>query len=1379
MGQVGLAGAFAGIGLFDNASAALDSSAATLLSRSDNGSLSTIASTNSGGRLSAGCAMNNVFYVGGSFSEIGGTTATNIAAYSSGAFSALGSGGPTGGDVDALYCDSANNKVWVGGSFTSPSTGVVVWDAGASSWSSPPFTGLSGADARVLSITSNSSQLSLFFAGSFITSFVGNGTTNNTNNPNVPYSSGATPYSSSLVPYPLSGAQVLGSPSSSESGFSNISAILCPSGTDGAGYTWFAADDNTAVITIRQSSVMTARGLRLGNTFIDDRGTTEFSVTTLPDNTVQTLTYLDPDTSTNTTCSDPCPLSTDSSVLYQDFLFDSEVSITGVQITLSDWEGDGAGLHLLQILSAGAFVSAVASENGKSCYAPAASNTTYTGNWSAKVADTDVSGTTQTVLVSDVASGTSPADGPSFTWEPYVSASGEYDVYLIVPGCTNFQDCDERTSVTVTVFPGDNLDPWVTTVSQTNEDDVWRLVYSGPIYPTEPDFVTTVTMTLADNSTGSGTLELVAASVELILTYASTSNSSSSSNSTLTSSSVSSFGFLEWPISSDATYDAMNRLPNKTETNTDVIGFALFTGAGGNSSLTSSSKTEIATVAHHSSGSIFVGGNFTLSGDIASGASNVLEYNDGTVSRLADYGLNGVVTALVISADQLFVGGSFNDTASGSTSGKLRNIAVYDVESSSWSTVGSGVDGAVTSLGLTDDGQLIVAGNFTTLLSSADSDQGTAVPGLAVWNVNNSTWASGQGFVVGAMTLVANGTSSSSQFVAGSVDALEDLSASGFVMLTNGDNGPDFTSVNVQLSGDVSSSTTSSSSSKRSLNERPPWLPHFSLPSFFRRSSTSISALPATVNTTAPVVLAGAFWTNSSSSSQVVILGGNFSTSAGYLAVAIYDPDSEAVTGLQGNQINGTVYSLLVDGDKLYIGGEFTIEGTTANGFAIYNLASQAYEISGIQAPEAASGSSVIVRSITKTSAVANSIFIAGTFSQLGSLSCEAICLLDTSSNQWTALGGGIQGEIATVDYAGSSDGILVACGSIALSAGTSANVVQFTFSNNSWTAIGDGSDLPGPVTALAVNNGNESSIFAAGRSSDNSTAFLSYWNGVQWSSIGSSLNDSSSVAQLVMVPLQSDHNANSIVQSDRLLMISGSLSVGSYGNASSALFDGQTFTPYIVSSTSTGTSGTIAGLFNSLSTFSFSQHKYLATGIVILISIAISAGVVFLLALIGIIWTLFSRRDDRIDKLQDDDDDSVQHRPSSLLEHVNAATRTTILGNPFVRHSQDGDADEKMMMTAETPVSPTAQETDPFAPDESNYVRAETPSDAIHGTLLGGEASRPAHVRYSFDGHGEGELPLLAGDEVEVLDDRDAAWWYARDIRTGREGVVPAAYLY
>jgi len=162
----------------------------------------------------------------------------------------------------------------------------------------------------------------------------------------------------------------------------------------------------------------------------------------------------------------------------------------------------------------------------------------------------------------------------------------------------------------------------------------------------------------------------------------------------------------------------------------------------------------------------------------------------------------------------------------------------------------------------------------------------------------------------------------------------------------------------------------------------------------------------------------------------------------------------------------------------------------------------------------------------------------------------------------------------------------------------------------------------------------------------------------------------------------------------------------------------------------------------------------FLAVGVVVLISIAIAAGVVFLLALTGILWTLFGRRDDKLNKLdvadEDDDEDSTHHRPSSLLEHINAATRTTILGAGGLFH-EGKDGEEKGLPSRDA-------DHDLFGPDASNFARAETPSD-VAGGVLTREDARPAHARYSFDGAGEGELALTTGQEVEVLDDRDPAW--------------------
>lgn len=159
----------------------------------------------------------------------------------------------------------------------------------------------------------------------------------------------------------------------------------------------------------------------------------------------------------------------------------------------------------------------------------------------------------------------------------------------------------------------------------------------------------------------------------------------------------------------------------------------------------------------------------------------------------------------------------------------------------------------------------------------------------------------------------------------------------------------------------------------------------------------------------------------------------------------------------------------------------------------------------------------------------------------------------------------------------------------------------------------------------------------------------------------------------------------------------------------------------------------------------------FLAAGVVILISIAIAAGIVFLIVLLGILWTLFSRRDEVLSKFDPaevaDDDDSAQHRPSSLLAHINAATSATILGSKGLAVDGEKEADAGASSTGHDPLS---------GPDASNYLRAETPSDAFGGGLANEESGRPAHARYSFDGTGEGELPLVVGQELEILDDRD-----------------------
>lgn len=98
-----------------------------------------------------------------------------------------------------------------------------------------------------------------------------------------------------------------------------------------------------------------------------------------------------------------------------------------------------------------------------------------------------------------------PTRRPTFTWKPYVSATGIYTVNLLVPGCTNLQDCVQRTSVKVRgIVPsctnlqicakwpsvkvaielGNRLQAATAIINQQVTSDSVQNIYNGPIIQT-------------------------------------------------------------------------------------------------------------------------------------------------------------------------------------------------------------------------------------------------------------------------------------------------------------------------------------------------------------------------------------------------------------------------------------------------------------------------------------------------------------------------------------------------------------------------------------------------------------------------------------------------------------------------------------------------------------------------------------------------------------------------------------------------------------------------------------------------------------------------------------------------------------------------------
>ena len=95
--------------------------------------------------------------------------------------------------------------------------------------------------------------------------------------------------------------------------------------------------------------------------------------------------------------------------------------------------------------------------------------------------------------------------------------------------------------------------------------------------------------------------------------------------------------------------------------------------------------------------------------------------------------VDGQVLALAVDREGtvVYAGGNFT-TAGGATA---NNIAKWDGTTSSWSALGTGVDGIVYALAVDPDGNLYAGGGFTTA-------GGVAAKNVAKWDGTTSSWSS-------------------------------------------------------------------------------------------------------------------------------------------------------------------------------------------------------------------------------------------------------------------------------------------------------------------------------------------------------------------------------------------------------------------------------------------------------------------------------------------------------------------------------------------------------------------------------------------------------------------------------------------------------------
>ncbi len=531
-------------------------------------------------------------------------------------------------------------------------------------------------------------------------------------------------------------------------------------------------------------------------------------------------------------------------------------------------------------------------------------------------------------------------------------------------------------------------------------------------------------------------------------------------------------------------------------------------------------------------GATYIAGNFT---DSSTGFANIFLIGSGNATTLPNGGLNAEVSSIMVYEDLLYVGGNFSNTVNGSITG-LNNFAAFNTTSKQWQALGAGVSGAVDSIvslkvnvTTNQPETCITVNGFFDTLNSFGPTQGVSVSGFGIWVPSRRNWLQNlhvqSQSITGKLSTMTNVTGSNA-LLAGTL-ASQDMSAEDAVYLSSNP-----TAIN-SLNFGIQPQQVGPMTRKRAISGQ---------------------------NVTG--VVTGLF--HNSGNLNVTVLGGHFTAKATNGStidnLAFVNGATNTVTGLTASLDTDSAFlALATSGNVLYAGGTVTgnVNSAAVNGLVVYDLGLGAYSY---PQPPAFGGHNVVVNAITLRPNKAG-IYVGGNFDTAGSLGCPSVCVFENGA--WNQPGSGIAGSVAAFTWQGTDK--LLAGGNLTID-NNATNLANFDTSKKQWTAVtGAAENVPGPVTALTPANQDASEFWVAGKSL-NGSAFLVKYDGSSYHSVGDTLGSQTTILGLSMLSLSKSHDSSSLVPSNMVLIVTGQLNLPTFGNASAALFNGTTFSPFILS---------------------------------------------------------------------------------------------------------------------------------------------------------------------------------------------------------------------
>jgi len=307
---------------------------------------------------------------------------------------------------------------------------------------------------------------------------------------------------------------------------------------------------------------------------------------------------------------------------------------------------------------------------------------------------------------------------------------------------------------------------------------------------------------------------------------------------------------------------------------------------------------------------LFVGGSFAQIGGVS--ADNIAKYdiNSKTWSSVGGQ-LNSQVIALVISGDDLFVGGSFTNADGISTADY---VAKYSISGNTWASIGGQLNDSVTALAVSGD-DLFVGGIFTNVA-------GVSIYSIAKYSISGDVWSGIGGQIFNYVKAVA--ISGDDLFAGGwFVDADGEVTADKIAKYSI--SGGTWSSIGGQLNNNVAALAISGDDL------------------FVGGAFTDADGI-ATADRIAKYSISGGTWSsigggldNSVNALTVfgddLFVGGSFTN---YDYIAKYSISGNTWASI-GGELNNGVYALAMSGDDLFVGGLFTtVEGRSSKMMAVY-----------------------------------------------------------------------------------------------------------------------------------------------------------------------------------------------------------------------------------------------------------------------------------------------------------------------------------------------------------------------------------------------------------------------------------------------------------